>query len=93
MKDYSAMLKDNLKILEGINRVEVPVNMYAAIQQKIEKERKNNVSMKTVYTMAASFLIFFSINIYVGSHYKISKKEAISTESYDLGTNNKLYNE
>lgn len=85
------MQKDNLKILEGINRVEVPASLYANIKQRIENELQNSVSTKTVYTMAASFLIFFFLNVYVATQYNSLRKEANTSETYGFNTNNNLY--
>ncbi|GEM_PF-1863819 len=85
-------MEDYLKTLKGIKRVEAPPLLYKRIQQKIQNERSDRVSLRTVYTVAASFIILLSINAFVMTQSRQTISDARNfAESLQLIADNNLY--
>lgn len=85
-------MEDFLKPLEEINRVEAPPFLITRIQQKIQNELTNRISMRAAYSILASFLILLSINFFVVvSNNKTKSAEKNIAESFHLLPNNNLY--
>ena len=65
MKNNSSkyVMEDQLQLLEKIQKVEAPSELYAKILNKIENHRKDVVSLKWIFAAAAVIVILISFNI------------------------------
>ena len=65
MKNNSSkyVMEDQLQILEKIQSVEAPSELYEKILSKIEDQKKDIVSPKWIFTAAAIIIILISLNI------------------------------
>jgi len=65
MKNKSSkyVMEDQLQILEKIQSVEAPSELYGKILSKIEDQKKDIVSPKWIFTAAAIIIILISLNI------------------------------
>lgn len=85
-------MEDFLKPLENIKQVEAPPFLFNRIQQRIQNEFDNHVSMKLVYSIAASFVILLSINAFTMFQQNLSsKEEANIAQAFQLMPDNNLY--
>ncbi len=85
-------MEDFLKPLENIKQVEAPPFLFTRIQQRIQNEFDNHVSMKLVYSIAASFVILLSINAFTMFQQNLSsKEEANIAQAFQLMPDNNLY--
>lgn len=85
-------MEDFLKPLENIKQVEAPLFLFTRIQQRIQNEFDNHVSMKLVYSIAASFVILLSINAFTMFQQNLSsKEEANIAQAFQLMPDNNLY--
>jgi len=65
MKNKSSkyVMEDQLQILEKIQKVEAPSELYSVILRKIENQKRDMVSPKWILTAAAIIIILISFNI------------------------------
>jgi len=65
MKNKSSKyaMEDQLEILEKIQKVEAPLELYEKILSKIENRGNDMVSPKWIFTAAAVIVILISFNI------------------------------
>jgi len=65
MKNKSSkyVMEDQLQILEKIQKVEAPSELYSGILRKIENQKRDMVSPKWILTAAAIIIILISFNI------------------------------
>lgn len=85
-------MKQELEILNHIQKVEPNAFLYNRIQQKIANELNNNVSIKWTYAIAASIALLIFINIKVVEKNKTSNMTNLA-KSMNLITDNNLYYE
>ena len=85
-------MEDFLKPLESIKQVEASPYLFTRIQQRIQNKLDNRVPMKLVYSIAASFVILLSINVFTMLQQNHSKnKEANIAQAFQLIPDNNLY--
>ncbi|MFZ1703816.1 MAG: hypothetical protein WAT79_05690 [Saprospiraceae bacterium] len=85
-------MEDFLKPLETIRQVEVPISLSSRIQQRIQYENENRVSLTYALSIAASFLIILSFNILaVTSSQTTSPQDITLVEVISLTPDNHLY--
>jgi len=80
MKNKSSkyVMEDQLQILEKIQSVETPSELYGKILSKIENQKKDIVSPKWIFAAAAVIVILISLNVKVIQNTKDS-----STSDFD----------
>jgi len=81
MKNKSSkyVMEDQLQILEKIQSVEAPSELYGKILSKIENQKKDIVSPKWIFTAAAIIIILISLNIKLIEDRKDSSKSDFET--------------
>lgn len=81
MKNNSSkyVMEDRLQILEKIQSVEAPSELYGKILSKIENQKKDIVSPKWIFTAAAIIIILISLNIKLIEDRKDSSKSDFET--------------
>lgn len=81
MKNNSSkyVMEDQLQILEKIQSVEAPSELYGKILSKIEDQKKDIVSTKWIFTAAAIIIILISLNIKLIEDRKDSSKSDFET--------------
>lgn len=81
MKNKSSkyVMEDQLQILEKIQSVEAPSELYEKILSKIEDQKKDIVSPKWIFTAAAIIIILISLNIKLIEDRKDSSKSDFET--------------
>ncbi len=81
MKNNSSkyVMEDQLQILEKIQSVEAPSELYEKILSKIEDQKKDIVSPKWIFTAAAIIIILISFNIKLIEDRKYSSKSDFET--------------
>lgn len=81
MKNKSSkyVMEDQLQILEKIQSVEAPSELYGKILSKIEDQKKDIVSPKWIFTATAIIIILISLNIKLIEDRKDSSKSDFET--------------
>lgn len=81
MKNNSSkyVMEDQLQILEKIQSVEAPSELYGKILSKIEDQKKDIVSPKWIFAAAAVIVILISFNVKVIQNTKDSSKSDFDT--------------
>lgn len=81
MKNKSSkyVMEDQLQILEKIQSVEAPSELYGKILSKIEDQKKDVVSTKWVFAAAAVIVILISFNIKLIQNTKDSSRSDFDT--------------
>lgn len=81
MKNKSSkyVMEDQLQILEKIQSVEAPSELYGKILSKIEDQKKDIVSPKWIFAAAAVIIILISFNIKVIQNTKDNSKSDFDT--------------
>ncbi|SIS77487.1 hypothetical protein [Chryseobacterium gambrini] len=76
MKNKSSkyVMEDQLQILEKIQSVETPSELYGKILSKIENQKKDVVSPKWIFAAAAVIVILISLNVKVIQNTKDSSR-------------------
>lgn len=85
-------MKQDLEILNNIQKVETPAFLYERIQQKITFEMSSKMPIKWTYAIAASIALLIYINIKVVEKNS-SKNNFNLAKSMNLITDNNLYYE
>ncbi|MDO3425975.1 hypothetical protein QWT87_13830 [Chryseobacterium sp. APV1] len=81
MKNKSSkyVMEDQLQILEKIQSVEAPSELYGKILSKIENQKKDIVSPKWIFAAAAVIAILISLNVKVIQNTKDNSKSDFDT--------------
>ena len=81
MKNKSSkyVMEDQLQILEKIQSVEAPSELYGKILSKIENQKKDFVSPKWIFAAAAVIFILISLNVKVIQNTKDNSKSDFDT--------------
>lgn len=81
MKNKSSkyVMEDQLQILEKIQSVEAPSELYGKILSKIEDQKKDIVSPKWIFAAAAVIVILISFNVKVIQNTKDSSRSDFDT--------------
>ncbi|BEV04283.1 hypothetical protein [Chryseobacterium gambrini] len=81
MKNKSSkyVMEDQLQILEKIQSVEAPSELYGKILSKIENQKKDVVSPKWIFAAAAVIAILISLNVKVIQNTKDSSRSDFDT--------------
>lgn len=81
MKNKSSkyVMEDQLQILEKIQSVEAPSELYGKILSKIENQKKDIVSPKWIFAAAAVIIILISFNVKVIQNTKGSSRSDFDT--------------
>lgn len=81
MKNKSSkyVMEDQLQILEKIQSVEAPSELYGKILSKIENQKKDIVSPKWIFAAAAVIVILISFNVKVIQNTKDSSRSDFDT--------------
>ncbi|WBX98739.1 hypothetical protein [Chryseobacterium gambrini] len=81
MKNKSSkyVMEDQLQILEKIQSVEAPSELYGKILSKIENQKKDIVSPKWIFAAAAVIVILISLNVKVIQNTKDSSRSDFDT--------------
>ncbi|WP_336717456.1 hypothetical protein [Chryseobacterium mucoviscidosis] len=81
MKNKSSkyVMEDQLQILEKIQSVEAPSELYGKILSKIEDQKKDIVSPKWIFAAAAVIVILISLNVKVIQNTKDNSKSDFDT--------------
>ena len=81
MKNKSSkyVMEDQLQILEKIQSVEAPSELYGKILSKIENQKKDIVSPKWIFAAAAVIVILISLNVKVIQNTKDNSKSDFDT--------------
>lgn len=81
MKNKSSkyVMEDQLQILEKIQSVEAPSELYGKILSKIEDQKKDIVSPKWIFAAAAVIIILISLNVKVIQNTKDNSKSDFDT--------------
>ncbi|REC51544.1 MULTISPECIES: hypothetical protein [Chryseobacterium] len=81
MKNKSSkyVMEDQLQILEKIQSVEAPSELYVKILSKIENQKKDIVSPKWIFAAAAVIAILISLNVKVIQNTKDNSKSDFDT--------------
>ncbi len=81
MKNNSSkyVMEDQLQILEKIQSVEAPSELYGKILGKIEDQKKDIVSPKWIFAAAAVIVILISLNVKVIQNTKDNSKSDFDT--------------
>jgi len=81
MKNKSSkyVMEDQLQILEKIQSVEAPSELYGKILSKIENQKKDVVSPKWIFAAAAVIVILISLNVKVIQNTKDSSRSDFDT--------------
>ena len=81
MKNNSSkyVMEDRLQILEKIQSVEAPSELYGKILSKIENQKKDVVSPKWIFAAAAVIVILISLNVKVIQNTKDNSKSDFDT--------------
>ncbi|MBL7879917.1 MAG: hypothetical protein JNN23_08660 [Chryseobacterium gambrini] len=81
MKNKSSkyVMEDQLQILEKIQSVEAPSELYGKILSKIEDQKKDVVSPKWIFAAAAVIVILISLNVKVIQNTKDNSKSDFDT--------------
>ncbi|WP_343662732.1 hypothetical protein [Chryseobacterium mucoviscidosis] len=81
MKNKSSkyVMEDQLQILEKIQSVEAPSELYGKILSKIENQKKDFVSPKWIFAAAAVIAILISLNVKVIQNTKDNSKSDFDT--------------
>ncbi|HAO05527.1 hypothetical protein [Chryseobacterium sp. C3] len=81
MKNKSSkyVMEDQLQILEKIQSVEAPSELYGKILSKIENQKKDVVSPKWIFAAAAVIVILISLNVKVIQNTKDNSKSDFDT--------------
>ncbi len=81
MKNKSSkyVMEDQLQILEKIQSVEAPSELYGKILSKIENQKKDVVSPKWIFAAAAVIVILISLNVKVIQNTKDSSSSDFDT--------------
>lgn len=81
MKNKSSkyVMEDQLQILEKIQSVEAPSELYGKIVSKIENQKKDIVSPKWIFAAAAVIFILISLNVKVIQNTKDNSKSDFDT--------------
>lgn len=81
MKNKSSkyVMEDQLQILEKIQSVEAPSELYGKILGKIEDQKKDIVSPKWIFAAAAVIVILISLNVKVIQNTKDNSKSDFDT--------------
>ena len=79
--------------LNKIKRVEASDFLLTRIQQRIANQQENNISKSWAFTLSASFVLLFAINIVAFSQWNSSANTNQNlVQEMNLSTNNNLYN-
>lgn len=91
-------MKPNKKVdeflnpLQSLTKVDPPPFLLTKIQAKLERERKEVMPIKYVWTLGLSFLLILLLNLMtVRFNYSTKHKSADLIESLQLETHNDLY--
>lgn len=81
MKNKSSkyVMEDQLQILEKIQSVDAPSELYGKILSKIENQKKDVVSPKWIFAVAAVIVILISLNVKVIQNTKDSSRSDFDT--------------
>lgn len=81
MKNKSSkyVMEDQLQILEKIQSVEAPSELYGKILSKIENQKKDIVSPKWIFAAAAVIVSLISLNVKVIQNTKDSSRSDFDT--------------
>ncbi|MFY7847090.1 hypothetical protein [Chryseobacterium gambrini] len=81
MKNKSSkyVMEDQLQILEKIQSVDAPSELYGKILNKIENQKKDIVSPKWIFAAAAVIAILISLNVKVIQNTKDSSRSDFDT--------------
>lgn len=81
MKNKSSkyVMEDQLQILEKIQSVEAPSELYGKILSKIEDQKKDIISPKWIFAAAAVIVILISFNVKVIQNTKDSSRSDFDT--------------
>ncbi len=81
MKNKSSkyVMEDELQILEKIQSVEAPSELYGKILNKIEDQKKDVVSPKWIFAAAAVIVLLISFNIKLIQNTKDSSRSDFDT--------------
>jgi len=81
MKNKSSkyIMEDQLRILEKIQSVEAPSELYGKILSKIENQKKDIVSPKWIFAATAVIVILISFNVKVIQNTKDSSRSDFDT--------------
>ncbi|PTT67706.1 MULTISPECIES: hypothetical protein [unclassified Chryseobacterium] len=81
MKNKSSkyVMEDQLQVLEKIQSVEAPSELYGKIVSKIEDQKKDIVSPKWIFAAAAVIVILISLNVKVIQNTKDSSRSDFDT--------------
>ncbi|WP_394666874.1 hypothetical protein [uncultured Chryseobacterium sp.] len=81
MKNKSSkyVMEDQLQILEKIQSVDAPSELYGKILSKIENQKKDVVSPKWIFAAAAVIVILISLNVKVIQNTKDSSRSDFDT--------------
>lgn len=81
MKNKSSkyVMEDELQVLEKIQRVEAPSELYGKILSKIEDQKNDFVSPIRVFTAVAVIVILISFNIKLIQNTKDSSRSDFDT--------------
>ncbi len=79
--------------LNKIKRVEASDFLLTRIQQRIANQQENNISKSWAFTLSASFVLLFAINIVAFSQWNSSANTNQNlVQEMNLSTNKNLYN-
>lgn len=85
-------MEDFLKPLDGIKKVDVPPFLLTRIQQRIQNELSNSVSVRMAYAITVSLVLLLSINGFVMlQDNKTIGAESSIAKSFQLMPDNNLY--
>ena len=81
MKNKSSkhVMEDQLQILESIEKVEAPSQLYLQVLKRIESRKSDFVSPKWIWVAAAAIVILISFNIKLIENMKDSSVSGFDT--------------
>ncbi len=88
-------IEEQIKLLNWINKVEVPYFLYTRIQQRIKNNLENRLNPSIAWALSLSFVVLFLLNLFV--IHRSSMKNVPQLNSIVSGMhllqNNSMYNE
>jgi formate/nitrite transporter FocA (FNT family) len=97
MKDLSSKTQMDIKldILAKVQKVDTPTNLYDDIISKIDKKRKNTISITWIRSVAAGFFVLLAVEAYIISSNTLSSdsQNTANIEVLIPSDNNTIYND
>ncbi|WP_294222399.1 MULTISPECIES: hypothetical protein [Chryseobacterium] len=78
-KSSKYVMEDQLQILEKIQSVEAPAELYGKVLGKIQEQKRDIVSSKWIFAAAAIIVMLISLNVKIIQNAKYSSRSDFDT--------------